>query len=303
MWSALSLFFGLIVWQAGLIIRRNRSLRRAHDDLELRVEERTRELRQAQGQMIMQEKMASLGSLVAGVAHEINNPLGAVSSATDTSRRCIERITELIHSCATLEELLADQRFQQALRFLEQNTRISLAGTERIARIVSSLRNFARLDEAELQDADLHEGLDSTLVLLHHELKNTIEVTLEYGDIPSLLCYPQELNQVFMNLLSNAIHAHDGDGGQIRIRTWADHDTVFVSIADTGRGISAHNLGRVFDPGFTTKGVGVGTGLGLSISYRIIEKHRGDIRLESEEGKGSCFTVSLPRNLRERLGP
>ena len=303
MWSTLSLFFGLIVWQAGLIIRRNRSLRRARDDLELRVEERTQELRQTQGRMVMQEKMASLGSLVAGVAHEINNPLGAVSSATDTSRRCIDRITELIHSSATLEELQADQRFQQALRFLKQNTRISLAGTERIERIVSSLRNFARLDEAELQDADLHEGLDSTLVLLHHELKNRIEVTLEYGDIPSLLCYPQELNQVFMNLLSNAIHAHDGDSGQIRIRTWADPDTVHVSIADTGRGISAHNLGRIFDPGFTTKGVGVGTGLGLSISYRIMEKHRGDIRVESEEGKGSCFTVSLPRNLRERLGP
>ena len=159
----------------------------------------------------------------------------------------------------------------------------------------------ARLDEAELQDADLHEGLDSTLTLLHNELKNAIEVVQEYGDIPCVRCYPQELNQVFMNLLSNAIHAHDGESGQIRIRTWADDDAVHVSIADTGHGISADNLGRIFDPGFTTKGVGVGTGLGLSISYRIIEKHRGIIRVESDEGQGTCFTVSLPRNLRELL--
>ena len=300
-WSALVVSLGLIAWQAGLILRRNRSLRRAHDELEVRVEERTLELRETQGQMAMHEKMASLGSLVAGVAHEINNPVGAVSSATDTSRRCIERITDMMHSGATLEELLADDRFQKALRLLEQNTRISLTGTERIERIVSSLRNFARLDEAELQEADLHEGLDSTLTLLHHELKNTVEVVREYGEIPSLLCYPQELNQVFMNLLSNAIHALEGKGGQIRIRTWATSDAVFVSIADTGHGIDADDLRRIFDPGFTTKGAGVGTGLGLSISYKIIDKHQGDIRVESTPGQGTSFTLSLPRDLRERL--
>jgi len=249
----------------------------------------------------MQEKMASLGQLVAGVAHEINNPVGAVTSATDTARRCVERITQMIHSNTTLEELLGNPRFQRALSTLEQNTKISLIGTERIERIVSGLRNFARLDEADLQEADLHEGLDSTLSLLHHQLKNSIELKLEYGDLPRLLCYPQELNQVFLNLLSNAIHALDGTGGTIRIRTWSDDDAVYVAIEDTGHGIHADNLRRIFDPGFTTKGVGVGTGLGLSISYKIIEKHHGDIRAESVEGQGTCLTVSLPRNLRELL--
>jgi signal transduction histidine kinase/ligand-binding sensor domain-containing protein len=298
MWSALLVSVGLILWQTGLIIRRNRSLQRARDELELRVEERTQELRETQGQLIMQEKMASLGLLVAGVAHEINSPMGAVSSATDTSRRCVERITEMIHSNTTLADLLANERFQRALSTLGKNMQISTIGTERIEGIVSGLRNFARLDESDLQDADLHEGLDSTLSLLHHELKNSIELKLEYGDLPRLLCYPQELNQVFMNLLSNAMHALDEKTGQIRIRTWSDDDMVYVAIADTGRGISDDNLRRIFDPGFTTKGVGVGTGLGLSISYKIIEKHHGDIRVESVEGQGTCFTVSLPRNLR-----
>lgn len=301
MWTALSVSLGLILWQAGLIIRRNRSLRSARDGLELRVEERTRELRETQGQLIMQEKMASLGMLVAGVAHEINSPMGAVSSATDTSRRCIERITEMMHSETSLEELVANPRFQKALSALTKNTEISLLGTERIERIVSSLRNFARLDEAELQDADLHEGLDSTLSLLHHELKHTIELQREYGDLPSLRCFPQELNQVFMNLLTNAIHALEGKAGTIHIRTWADENNVYVAIHDSGRGISRENLRRIFDPGFTTKGVGVGTGLGLSISYKIIEKHRGEIRAESVEAEGTCFTVSLPRNLQELL--
>ncbi|MBT6146993.1 MAG: hypothetical protein HOH74_16280, partial [Gemmatimonadetes bacterium] len=297
MWMALAISVGLILWQAGLIIRRNRSLSRARDGLEARVEERTEELRQTQGQMLVQEKMASLGLLVAGVAHEINSPMGAVSSAADTSRRCIERITEMIHGNTTLEALLDNERFLRALSTLEENTEISLTGTERIERIVSSLRNFARLDEAQMQDADLHEGLDSTLSLLNHQLKNTVEVKLEYGDLPSLRCYPQELNQVFMNLLSNAIHALDGERGQIGIRTWSDDEAVYVAIEDSGHGIKEDNLRRIFDPGFTTKGVGVGTGLGLSISYKIIEKHRGEIRAESVEGQGTCFTLVLPRNL------
>ncbi|MFH1570522.1 MAG: two-component regulator propeller domain-containing protein, partial [Gemmatimonadota bacterium] len=300
--AALALALALITWQAAAIVRGHRRLRRAHDDLELRVEERTTELRAAQDQLVMQEKMASLGSLVAGVAHEINNPVGAVNSAADVSTRCLAMLLEALDQAGSLEELRASSRFARALELLEQNNRITLTGTERIRQIVGTLRSFARLDQAELQRADLHEGLDSTLALLHYQLKGRIRVVKEYGDLPRIYCYPQELNQVFMNLLSNAIHAIGESEGEIRIATRADGDRVLVTIADTGGGIAPEIRRRIFDPGFTTKTQGVGTGLGLAISYRIVARHHGEIRLDSEVGRGSTFTVVLPRHLHQLLG-
>ena len=297
---ALALAAVLIVWQAGMIVRSHRRLRRAHDHLEVRVEERTAELRSAQDQLAMQEKMASLGNLVAGVAHEINNPVGAVSSATDVSSRCIALLTDILGQAESLEELRANPRLARALDLLEQNNRISRTGAERIHKIVSTLRSFARLDQADLQRADLHEGLDSALTLLHHQLKNRIEVVKEYGHLPRIFCYPQELNQVFMNLLSNAIHAIGDGPGQIRIATRAESEQILIIIGDDGSGIAPEHRKRIFDPGFTTKGVGVGTGLGLAITYRIVARHHGQIRVDSEVGRGSTFTVVLPRHL-ERL--
>jgi signal transduction histidine kinase len=171
-----------------------------------------------------------------------------------------------------------------------------LTAGERITRIVKTLRNFARLDESDVQEADLHEGLDSTLTLLQHELRDRISVIREYGEISLIRCYPNELNQVFMNLLVNAVQAIEGEG-TIGIETFVDGEQVGVSISDTGAGIPEDDVDRIFDPGFTTKGVGVGTGLGLSISYNIVQKHKGEIQVKSEEGKGSTFTVRIPRAL------
>ncbi len=250
-------------------------------------------LRETQNQLVLKEKMASLGNLVAGVAHEVNNPIGAVCSAADVSRRCIERIKESFASGKSIEELNRDRQFLTSLRLLEENNAVTNMATERVSRIVRSLKNFARLDEAELQDADLHEGLESTLTLLHHELKNRITVEKDYGDLPLVKCLPNQLNQVFMNLIMNAAQAID-DKGKIKIKTFARKDVVVIEISDSGRGIAKEKIDKIFDPGFTTKGVGVGTGLGLSISYNIIQKHRGKIEVESEVGKGTTFRVILP---------
>ena len=173
---------------------------------------------------------------------------------------------------------------------------MTLLATTRIVEIVRSLRNFARLDEAEKKQVDIHEGIESTLTLLHHELKQRVDVVRDYGELPEIECYPNQLNQVLMNLLTNALQAIEGPG-TITIRTRCAGERVEVAISDTGSGISEEARQRIFDPGFTTKGVGVGTGLGLSIAYRIVQKHAGELRVESEVGAGSTFTVSLPLRL------
>jgi len=216
-----------------------------------------------------------------------------VNSAADVARRCIERIAGLLERSAGWKELEANRPFQQSLKLLRDNVGLISGASERIVTIVRSLKNFARLDEAEFKRVDLREGLESTLALVHHELKNRAEVIEEYGDIPSIACYPNQLNQVFMNLLVNAAQAIDGQG-TITVRTYAEGEQVCVQIADTGKGIAPEHLERIFDPGFTTKGVGVGTGLGLSISYNIVQQHGGQILVESALGEGTTFTLKLP---------
>jgi len=246
------------------------------------------ELRDAQQQLVLREKMASLGTLVAGVAHEVNNPVGAINSAADGSNRCMTIINEFFNTHGS-----GDTKLQKAVRILGENNNIISTASQRVTDIVRSLRNFSRLDEAEFQKADLHEGLDSTLTLVHHQIKNRIEVIRDYGDIPAIECYPNQLNQVFMNILVNAGQAIEGKG-TITIKTWQDDGNLFVRISDTGKGIPKEYVERLFDPGFTTKGVGVGTGLGLSISYKIVAQHGGDIKVESEPGKGATFTIRIP---------
>lgn len=268
-------------------------LRNEAEELERLVQERTRDLRDSQAKLVQQEKMAALGKLVAGVAHEMNTPIGTINSNADTLSRSLQKLRLLLTSEACPESVRQDRKLNQLLSMVEDIARINQIACERIVGIVGSLRNFARLDEADQKMADLHEGLESTLTLVHHELKNRIRVVREYGDIPEIHCHPNKINQVFMNLLVNAAQAIEGEGA-ITIRTFREGDIVNVQFSDTGAGIRPENLSRIFDPGFTTKGVGVGTGLGLSIVFQIIHDHGGSIDVDSEVGKGSTFTLRLP---------
>jgi PAS domain S-box-containing protein len=268
-------------------------LRHHAEELEREVEERTLDLRQSQSQLVQQEKMAALGKLVAGVAHEMNTPIGTITSNADTLSRSLTRLRDLVRSEDCPEEMRQSSGLTKVLGVLEDIARINQLACDRIISIVSSLRNFARLDEADFQMADLHQGLESTLTLVHHELKNRIQVVKEYGDIPSIRCHPNQINQIFMNMLVNGAQAIKNEG-VITIRTFREDDIVNVQFSDTGVGIPPENLPRIFDPGFTTKGVGVGTGLGLSICFKIVQDHGGRIDVDSEPGKGSTFTIRLP---------
>ena len=249
-------------------------------------------LRQTQAQLIQAEKMASLGNLVAGIAHEINTPVGAINSMHDTLVRAVVKLQK------ELEEKLPPDHPQRrvvdaSFQVIGEANRVIAMGTERVREIVRSLRNFARLDEADWKRVDLHEGIESTLALVQHDLKNRIELIKAYGQIPLVECFPGRLNQVFLNLLVNAAQAID-EKGKIMIRTYQETDKVCVEIEDTGKGISPENLSRIFESGFTTKKMGMGTGLGLSICSQIVKAHQGDILVESEVGKGTTFTVVLP---------
>jgi len=243
-------------------------------------------LKDTQTQLVQHEKMASLGMLVAGVAHEINNPIGAINCNVGLYNTLISRLK-------MTESIIEDPTAASLIQKLDDANKTNLIACDRILSIVKSLRNFARLDESEFKEADIHVGIDSTLILLSNKLKSRIEVVKDYGNIPSILCYPNQLNQVFMNIIVNNIDAIP-DTGTIWITTRSDEHFVTINIKDSGIGMSEETIKRIFDPGFTTKGVGIGTGLGLSIVYRIIEKHNGTINVTSKIGEGSEFIIKLP---------
>ncbi|MGA1200106.1 MAG: sensor histidine kinase, partial [Candidatus Latescibacterota bacterium] len=256
------------------------------------LQETNRALKDTQEKLVQSEKMASLGNLVAGIAHEINTPVGAINSMHDTLMRAMHRLRTVLDE--TFGDTLKNDRAMHApLQVISDANRVIATGAERVTEIVRSLRSFARLDDAERKEANLHEGIENTLTLVYHDFKNRIEVVKEYGELPLVQCFPSRMNQVFLNLLVNAAQAIEGKG-QITIRTRKVGEMVEIDIVDNGRGISKENISRIFDPGFTTKGVGVGTGLGLSICYQIIEDHHGEIRVFSKQGEGTTFTVLLP---------
>jgi signal transduction histidine kinase len=240
---------------------------------------------QLTSQLVQSEKMAALGLLVAGVAHEINTPMGAIHSNNDIMSRAVAKVRSLCESSPGTE-------MDKLLGILEDICRNNEIATERIMKIVRSLKNFARLDEAERKKVNIHEGIESTLTLLQHQLKSRIKIVKEFGDIPEIECLPNPLNQVFMNILVNASQAIK-DRGVIKVKTWTESGTLRIAISDSGVGIPPDHLSRIFDPGFTTKGVGVGTGLGLSICYKIVKDHHGTIEAESSD-QGTTFTIILP---------
>lgn len=246
----------------------------------------------AQNELVLREKMASLGRLVAGLAHEMNTPIGAIRSAADSATLCADKVTARVGD--------DDPRVKRTLEVLKKNGDIIRDASQRLASLVDHLRHFAHLDEAGLQKADLHAGIDSTLALLEHELSDRVAVHRSYGAVPPVYCHAAEVNQVFMNLLLNAAQAIEGSG-DVYVDTWSDDAHAFVTIRDTGRGMPQDVIAQVFDPGMTTKGVGVGVGLGLSISYGVILRHHGELRVESTPGAGSKFTVVLPLDLEQRL--
>ena len=234
-----------------------------------------KELKETQIQLINSEKMASLGQLVAGVAHEINTPVASIKSNNGIVAKLLNSIQD-----TELKEMLTDIN------------EIDKEAVNRISNIVTSLKKFVRLDEAELQEADINKELDLTLELIRHETKNRIEIIKNYGEIPAVKCFPNMLNQVFTNILINACQAIEGRG-TITITTEYKDKKLIVKIKDTGKGIPRNQLNKIFTAGFTTKSSGIGTGLGLAICTKIIEKHKGEIIVNSEEGKGSEFVITI----------
>jgi signal transduction histidine kinase len=262
--------------------------RELHESLEQKVEDRTEELRQTQVRLAQSERMASLGQLVAGVAHEMNNPVGAVRSIAGSLTSAVARLKQQ-RSDGTVDVQQMDRLFE----VVDDAGRVIDEGTRKITRVVDDLKSFARLDAADLQRTDINKELEDTVALLEPVLKPSVKVRKDLGEVPDVLCYPAELNQVMLNLLVNANEAI-GDGGVIVVGTRSRKQIVRITVKDTGKGISPDYLEKVFEPGFTTKGRGVGTGLGLAICYQIVRDHDGEIRVASEEGSGTTFTIELP---------
>ena len=275
-----------------------------------RVSEYTQELKQTQSQLIQTEKMSSLGQMVAGIAHEINNPVNFIGGNIDYANKYIQDLTDLVTLYQEYYPNPPDAILQRIedieLEFLREDLPKTLSsmkmGADRIHEIVVSMRNFSRSDDGNMKSADIHEGIDSTLVILNHRLKQGIQVIKQYGKLPAVECSPAQLNQVFMNVIGNAIDALEemkkGDKGYsptiwISTEVTADN-TVTVKIRDNGPGIAAGCAQQIFDPFFTTKSIGKGTGLGLAISYQIVAKHHGKIEVNSQIGQGTEFVITLP---------
>ncbi|MDX1723951.1 MAG: ATP-binding protein [Pseudomonas sp.] len=286
------------------VVERTLEIRQASEALQVEILER----KQLQSQLLQAEKLASIGQLAAGVAHEINNPIGYISSNFCTLEGYYAGLLEMLSAYEAVEQTvgspevaakLQSLRERLELDFLKEDIpqlmRESRQGIARVRQIVQDLKDFSRIDSTqEWQWANLEEGIDSTLNIVANEIKYKADVVKQYAGIGEIECLPAQLNQVVLNLLVNAAQAMGPERGTISIRTGTAAERVWIEVADTGQGIAAQVLPRIFDPFFTTKPIGQGTGLGLSLSYGIVQKHNGTLRVDSEVGLGSTFRLELP---------
>jgi signal transduction histidine kinase len=254
------------------------------------------ELQETQAELVQSEKVAALGKLAAGLAHEINTPIGALRSSASTTAQCLEKLEEVIEENSDPDAGARDAKFRKYIRILKDSSNVFTTVGNRISDVLKGFISFARLDSAQFDVVDIHVGLDDALLLLQSELKPDTIIKKEYGDIPKISCYPAELNQVFLHLLTNAAQAVR-ENGLITIRTFAEPDHFHIEIRDNGIGIASDRLVNLFNPEFSQKGQRVKSGLGLFISYRIIQQHQGEIKVSSKQGEGSTFTVILPLHI------
>jgi hypothetical protein len=284
--------------------------RQLAETLEIRVQQRKKELEQAQQQLIHQEKMASIGQLAAGVAHEINNPNGFVHSNLATLKNYLKHISIVLDEYRKVSDEPGEKNVSGSLKMIEKKWKEldidyilsdldlliehSIKGTQRITKIVNGLSRFSHVDKKEVEIFDLNSLLENTLELLQNEIKHKVELVKELGELPKIKGLPGQITQVLVNLIVNALQAIPGYG-RLFVSTRLAGGFIELTIRDNGMGISEEHLSRLFDPFFTTKPVGQGTGLGLSISYEIIKNHGGEIRVSSTPGEGSTFVVSIPR--------
>lgn len=287
-----------------MVERRTRQFKEASVELQREIDER----KQLESQLVQSEKLASLGQLAAGVAHEINNPIGFISSNLGCLDGYFKQLQEMLDAYRSAEEAIASTEVLERLGVLRERVELeflredipllikeSKDGINRVGQIVKDLKDFSRVDSnQEWQWANLQQGIESTLNIVANELKYKADVVKQYNVLPDIECLPSQINQVIMNLIVNASQAIGPDRGTITLSTGLEGESVWIEVADTGSGIEPQTLQKIFDPFFTTKPIGQGTGLGLSLSYGIVKKHHGEISVRSEVGVGTTFRVELP---------
>jgi len=258
------------------------------------------EIKEEQIQLVMHGKMDALSNLVAGMAHELNNPLGAVQSAVDIISRSVEKITADAKTESTSNEVDQSGNLAKYFKALQESSIVAESGMNRIKDLVDRLKNFVRLDEEEFRNADLHEGIENTLALLQSDIGDNINIERDYAELPQVYCSPKKLNLVFMSLLTNAVQAIDGQG-LIRIASSYDSDNVIISISDDGKGIEKEKLESIFEFGFGVGDSRVKMSSGLAVAYNILKSHQGELNVESKEGEGSTFKITLPIDLMSKI--
>ena len=291
------------------LIRKNKEIdeNRKHIQHALeRLENAYEELKASQLKILQQEKMASIGQLAAGVAHELNNPMSFISSNLSTLDKYVHRLIDFIGTQSEIiesfnnktavkkvKEKRKELKLDYVIKDIKGMLKESFDGADRVKKIVYELNCFSRMDEEEYKEADINECIDSAIIIVWNELKYKSTLEKNYGNLPLTKCYSRQINQIFVNLLINAVNSIE-EKGIIRIKTWCEGGLIWMEVSDTGGGIPHENLVKIFEPFFTTKAAGKGTGLGLSITYEIVQRHKGEITVKSESGKGTTFIIRIP---------